>query len=319
MPAFPLCTQHRGYSTAKAPREANSGDLRCGTFLLLQLLLLTGSWGKHYSSLNLPPSCTHSSWRRYSQQATANYTWEFITNQRLSLASELMLTGPCHGRDPRASSEATKVPVQVVVCEGGLLASAWESLFTPLAQVFPTSGSLFLFRRPVVLARCPNLARQLSSYSSPIQCLQKCQQNKAHPWEQRFHLTLTNPTSGNSVPVPVHHRAKRNSHAFVFCAGEKAKTEVQKITQLLTPDAGLGCQSWTDCLCLALTAPHTVLFTIAIATAMKNRMYWRTHHCQWLSAMIINSQLTPLIALAAISPPLRPSQILTPLHYSSED
>lgn len=170
-----------------------------------------------------------------------------------------------------------------------------------LHRYFPTSGPLFLFRRPVVLARCANLARQLSSYPSSTQS-----RSKAHPWK-RFHLTLTNPIGGNSVPVPVHHRAKRNSHAFVFCAGERAKTEVQKIAQLLTP--GLSCQSWTDFLwsavgearrCLALTASHTVLFAIPIATGMKNRTYWRTRHCQWLSAMITNSQLTPLIAV--ISP-----------------
>lgn len=51
---------------------------------------------------------------------------------------------------------------------------------------------------------------------------QKCLQSKAHSREQCFHLTLTNPSTRDSIPIPVHHsQEKRSRIPHEFCACER--------------------------------------------------------------------------------------------------
>lgn len=54
---------------------------------------------------------------------------------------------------------------------------------------------------------------------------QKCLESKAHSREQHFHLTLTTPSSRDSTPIPVHHRAREMAthSASVFASGRADK------------------------------------------------------------------------------------------------
>lgn len=70
-----------------------------------------------------------------------------------------------------------------------------------------TSRPLFLFRRPVVFGKeCKSCQ---TTFKLPLLHMeQKCLQSKAHSQEQCFHLTPTNPSTRNSIPVPVHDNAR---------------------------------------------------------------------------------------------------------------
>lgn len=120
-----------------------------------------------------------------------------------------------------------------------------------------SSGPLFLFRRPVVFDKeCKSC---LTTFKLPLlQMEQKCLQSKAHSQEQRFHLTPTNLSTRNSVPV--HHSARETiMHSPpVFHLKEQTTTEIylHEITKVITQDVGLGyqvqsLQSWNDPVCSA--------------------------------------------------------------------
>lgn len=63
----------------------------------------------------------------------------------------------------------------------------------------------------------------LTTFKLPLlQIEQKCLQSEAHSQEQCFHPTPTNPSTRNSIPIPVHHRAGETiMHSHVCFAPER--------------------------------------------------------------------------------------------------
>lgn len=140
-----------------------------------------------------------------------------------------------------------------------------------------TSRPLFLFRRPVVFGKeCKSCQ---TTFKLPLLHMeQKCLQSKAHSQEQCFHLTPTNPSTRNSIPVPVHDSARGTITPSLraFCTWKSGQIEsyIYKLTELLTQDVRQGyqvqsSQSWNDLfccgarqtwVCLAFTGSCTVLF-----------------------------------------------------------
>lgn len=141
---------------------------------LSSFVLLAGSeGGEGFYSLPVFPSHTHSSSGR-CRQATANHTAGLTTNQGLGLANEFIPTGSFYRRDPLTSAEASnrhgwEVPGQAVVCKGGLQGPCIIRLiYVTCPGIYELLGLCFNLRDQLCLARCANLARQLSSYPYSI-------------------------------------------------------------------------------------------------------------------------------------------------------
>lgn len=159
-----------------------------------------------------------------------------------------------------------------------------------------SSGPLFLFRRPVVFGKeCKSC---LTTFKLPLlQMEQMCLQSKAHSQEQRFHLTPTNPSTRNSVPIPVHHSARETiTHSLrVFCTWKSGQIQryTHKITEVLTQDVGLGYQVFTELKLPTLLWSKTDMRMLGfhwlmhsplyfqITTDIRTRPHWRNHHCHY--------------------------------------
>lgn len=160
-----------------------------------------------------------------------------------------------------------------------------------------SSGPLFLFRRPVVLGKecksCP------TTFMLPLLHMeQTCLQSKALSQEQHCHLTLTNPSTRNSIPIPVHHSAGETiTHSpCVFCTWKSGQIQryVHKITKVLAQDVGLSyqvqsLQSWNYLLCKQdrhkdawLPLDHAQSLLLLNYKRHKDQTtHWRNHHCHY--------------------------------------